>query len=318
MDLARRIASSFGDRPPSDVLMTKLERGSLDYWWTNRTLTGLLTCPEIEFKKIQENIIDPSNFRVDAKFLDAVDEFGLQYVEFHPRGQCRQKGLGGLSAKYVGDKIAQRVKVVLNATSMPTVVYRYPVDGIDEEVESEQIKNEGSAVESDQDAELLKQIMIPVLIVVALTVLSTIVACLVCRRRDKQPKSSDSTELVSKGAPVIFAHELNDAPPSLSPRALVPAGGGRSPRPPNYHRRAPPAVGSMGSGYGDFYATEGLMSGQARYVSSWRSSLFSVSYIDWFARIWLTSCLIEVIEFPIETVFLFFLFYQFQFQYFDW
>lgn len=272
MDLARRIASSLGDRPPSDVLMTKLERGSLDYWWTNRTLSGLSTCPEREFRMIQESFIDPSNLRVVAEFLDSVDEFGLQYVEFHPRGQCRQKGLGGLGAKYVGNKVAQRVKVVLNTTSVPTVVYRYPVDEEEEEDEEEvgreQIKDDGSAVESNQDAELLKQIMIPVLIVVVLIVLSTIVACLVCKRRDKQPKSSDSTELVSKGAPVIFAHELNDAPPSLSPRALVPAGGGRSPRPPNYHRRALPASGGMGSGYGDFYATEGLMSGQARFVSS--------------------------------------------------
>ncbi|ESO01869.1 hypothetical protein HELRODRAFT_188507 [Helobdella robusta] len=276
LELAKKISLGFGDLDPSDVLMTKADEGSVDYFWTNKTMTLLKSAGQNDRRLCHDSellfdkFISKSTRKLSEVFIKQLHPDRISFAEVISRGECERYVSSRQAFHIQGIRVTQKTKkqpssiaVTPRSKTFGDVddTFKYSVSNNNiPEVKFDETSSRGDeekVVASKTDDELIKQIVIPTLIVAVLVLLALLIACVAYRRKTKQcekQKSIDTTELVKKGAPVIFAHELDDHPPTTpSTRPLI-TSAEKSPRPPNYHQRimssGPGATSS--SGYSGF------------------------------------------------------------------
>ena len=233
MDLAGKIASAFGDKNAHDVLMVQVMHGSVDYSWTNKSmlLNTLASkqrgCSVSAVRRLFDRFINSSTAHLQDSFLQAMQHYTVSHAEATPTGDCEKLAKGRVAHYINHQRVPKRNRQRFHQTGVTA-----------HEITHKEVEEESHMGRVQNMDELLKQILIPSLIVLALVLLALLIACLafnMCSHK-KGDKLTGADDYIRKGTPVIFAHELDEHPGTLPSKRPLITTAQRSPKPPNYRQ----------------------------------------------------------------------------------
>ncbi|CAI9744143.1 dystroglycan 1-like [Octopus vulgaris] len=180
LDLIDKIGKLYGDADASSVTVLEITEGSVEVSWTNNTLVGT-KCPDDATKALFERLVDDKK-QVKRSARKAMKPFKLQSAQIIPMGAC------------AGGYINPMPSTTMAAATTP-------------ELKKQQ---------SDDENDILISTVVPAVIIVSILLLALLVACILYRKKRKGKMSlssaSEHDAYSGKGAPVIFAEELEDKP----------------------------------------------------------------------------------------------------------
>lgn len=207
VDIATKISSAFGDEEPSQLLITSIKMGSVEYNWTNSSLSAE-HCHIDQILTLAEYFIMP-NCSLNSHFLETLKPFIIKKATIIPKSSC--------------DFETREAVIPLPASSLVTNYQNV------QEVETE-----------NAETDVIVSIIVPVVISVAIVILAIIIVCVLYRKCHKAGLSDRTKrKSVKKGTPVIFTTELEDKLIASNKPLIMK--NEKPPQPPDYQQ---PAVGS--------------------------------------------------------------------------
>ena len=186
LNVMKKIARLYGDKNPSKISVLDIGQGSVVFSWTNNTLVSD-KCPKEETKQLLMKLVDADK-QVTDMAKKALKPFKLLSAQITPMGPC-----------------SEDYSVVLVSSTPVMTVSDKPVHTHKEET----------------DDDILISTVVPAVIIVSILLLALLVACILYRKKRKGKMSlTEQTEYAGKGAPVIFADELDEKPTDCS-RPLI-------------------------------------------------------------------------------------------------
>ena len=222
VQLSNNVAGLFGDPDASNLLITKMERGSVLYGWTNKSVDSG-SCPTGDISGMVGKMVNPDG-TLTKEAIEKMKPFVLLSAASEPAGVCE------------GNEAFPKV------TSKP----RTDLDKKDPKDETKKPEDgdlaKGSAG-GDDDNKLLTTVVPAVVIVVGLLVM-LLIACILYRRKRKGKMNvEEKNTFINKHPPVIFPDELDDKPSNDANKPLLLDNGdgantSAAGPPPEYHRGA--------------------------------------------------------------------------------
>ena len=185
INLTAHIARAYGDPDPRFMTITRIEKGSVRFSWTNNSLPTD-RCPRRQLDELSGRMVSADSGEVTAEFRDAMRPYQLLGAGVTPLGAC------------AGDVPPSTVSTTAGSTT-ERVAAGPVVSGL-----------------AADDRLLLVMIVAACVIGVLLVVLIAVICVCCCRRRrrlrsEKQRRAAaDELSCANKGIPVIFADELLD------------------------------------------------------------------------------------------------------------
>ena len=201
VDIAKKISSAFGDKEPSQLQITSINQGSVEYNWTNSSLSAEL-CQIDQILNLAEYFIMP-NSSLDSHFRETLKPFIIRKATIVPKRSC--------------DFETREAVIPFSLVPLSTG------DQIVQEVETK-----------NAETDVILSIVVPIVISVAIVILAIIIACVLynkCQKSDGTGRKS-----VKKGTPVIFTTELEDK--FISSNKPLIMENEKPPQPPNYQQAA--------------------------------------------------------------------------------
>ena len=215
--VADKISNVYGDPDPTNILLVGLEKGSVKYSWTNKTLlgTGMNECPSREIGELISKVIHRENSSLREEFLDGLKPHEVMEVEVKKKGPC------GDGTFVVGH---------------PDIKNTIPVE---------------TRPADPREEDILITTIVPAVVIAAMLLLALFIACILYRKKRKGKLSDeDQHTFIKRGIPIVFQDELDDKPcpptrplildeekPPLPPPEYHRSGGGSFPStPPSDHK----------------------------------------------------------------------------------
>ena len=208
MDLSNKVASLFGDPDASNLVITRLEPGSVKYGWTNKSVNSG-GCPTKELAEMVGKMIKPNGDLTDEA-IEKMKPFKLTSAASAPAGACEDN------------------------EAFPAKTSNVRTDDTD--------LAKGSAG-GDDDNKLLTTVVPAVVIVVGLLVMLLIACVLYRRKRKGKMNVEEKNTFINKRPPVLFPDELEEKPSNDANKPLLLDNGdgantSAAGPPPEYHRGA--------------------------------------------------------------------------------
>ena len=244
LDLSNKIAGVFGDRNSNSMTVTRLERGSVIYAWTNNSLAGD-DCNVEAIGSVFDKIVTEDG-KITPEAEKALKPYKLTSVITAPLGSCENNPDFPIRAAMPG-KPTQAPKTTEKMTTASTAALTdKPMVGTTGRTDSATMKkmtesttaNVAAAGAGGGGSDIWITTVVPAIVVVIVLIIALIIACCLYRKKRKgkmklKEKNSFGT---GKGVPVIFADEL-DEKPNDSTRPLI-MDEERPPMPPPEYQRA--------------------------------------------------------------------------------
>lgn len=260
--LATKVASLYGDPDSSNLLVTKMEAGSVVYGWTNKTTQSKDDCPVGDISSAVDKLV------VDGKLTDEAVEkmkpFKLQGISSTAKGKC------------VGNKDFPTVNVDNRPAKGPTT----PAPATDAPVDPKEDGTDGSVAKPDDgttmkpkdivtegvktgssksDDNVLITTIVPAIVIVVILLIALLIACVLYRKKRKGNLNvEEQNTFVNKNTPVIFPNELEDKPSDVTKPLLVE---GNAVPPPEYHHSNETELNNHSSNNGNNTQMNNLNSG---------------------------------------------------------
>lgn len=187
LNLMKKIARLYGDKNPSKISVLDISQGSVVFSWTNNTLVSE-KCPKEETEQLLMKLVDEDK-QVTDMAKKALKPFKLLSAQITPMGPC--------SSDYT-----------------PVLVGSTPIVPVSD-------KPVHTQKEEPSDDDILISTVVPAIIIVSILLFALLVACILYRKKRKGKMSlSEQEAYAGKGAPVIFADELDEKPTDCS-RPLI-------------------------------------------------------------------------------------------------
>lgn len=201
LELTSRLAGAFGDRDPSQVSVLSIREGSVVFVWTNSSLPTE-PCPADQINDILDKMVDPATQQIRPEFHRALHPYKVLNVSYKKTGSCRLVPLppGG----------------TVGPSEQPPGVVSKPSE--------------------TSDNSMFVATVVPAVVIALLVLVAVLVACCLYRRRRKGSADLDPALQVRKGAPVIFADELEEAQDSSRTPLMLPQE--KPPQPPPEYPRS--------------------------------------------------------------------------------
>ena len=174
MEVARKIAHVYGDRDARHMMVTRLEKGSVVYAWTNTSLSGD-GCPVDQIAHLLSFLIT-ANQTLNETMLRRMKPYRVLRASGAPRGAC-------------------------DFDDVPAVVAADGEDG-------DGVASEPRA--KSDDRVMITTVLPAVIIAIMLLLCAFIACCLYRKRRSGKLSDEDKETYHSKGVPVIFEDELDE------------------------------------------------------------------------------------------------------------
>ncbi len=175
IDVANKLASVYGDNNPSKISVTRIEKGSVVYAWSNNSMANE-PCPTREIGELLKYLVT-SNNTLNQTFVKTMKPYRVLRAGVEPKGSCMK---GGISH-------------VETSPGEPGMVESAPRETSDEDV--------------------LVTTVIPAVVIAAILLFTGCIACILYRKNRKGKLSDeDQHTFVNKGIPIIFADELEEKP----------------------------------------------------------------------------------------------------------
>ncbi|RUS72666.1 hypothetical protein EGW08_019571 [Elysia chlorotica] len=219
VDLSNKVASLFGDPDSSNLLITKMERGSVLYGWTNKSVDSG-GCPTGDIADLVGKMVNEDG-SLTQEAIEKMKPFVLLSAASAPAGVCE------------GNEAFPEVK-------------SKPRTDLDKEDKTEAPADDDLAKGSaggDDDDKILTTVVPAVAIVVGLLVM-LLIACILYRRKRKGKMNvEEKNTFINKHPPVIFPDELEEKRSSDANKPLLLDNGdganiSAAGPPPEYHRGA--------------------------------------------------------------------------------
>ena len=187
-DVAGKIAHAFGSQNSREMAILRIGYGSVEFVWTNKTLSTQLPCPVDNLERLAMLMIFP-NGTYNQEFSERVIPYRVTRVEFEPKFSCAS----AMTAKNAKPMITYREEDGTSGTAISVLINDRPKSA------------------TDADERLLSTVVMPSLIVFAVLLLILPTVCFVYRRNSKNRTAGNlDNRSVKQGAPVIFANELEE------------------------------------------------------------------------------------------------------------
>ena len=187
-DVAGKIAHAFGSRSAREMAILRIGYGSVEFVWTNKTLSTQLPCPVDNLERLAMLMIFP-NGTYNQEFSERVIPYRVIRVEFEPKFSCAS----AMTAKNAKPMLTYRDDDGASGTAISVLINDRPKSA------------------TDADERLLSTVVMPSLIVFAVLLLILPTLCFVYRRNSKNRTAGNlDSRSVKQGAPVIFANELEE------------------------------------------------------------------------------------------------------------
>jgi dystroglycan 1 len=176
--VAQKLASVFGDNDASKISVTRIEKGSVIYAWSNNSVP-YKPCPTREIGDLLRYLVTVNN-TLNQTFVKAMQPYRVMKAGVEPKGSCERGGI-------------IHIETGPNHPGEPDTVESAPRETTDEDV--------------------LISTVIPAVVIAAMLLLAGCIACILYRKQRKGKLSDeDQHTFVNKGIPIIFADELEEKP----------------------------------------------------------------------------------------------------------
>ena len=207
VDVAQKLAGAYGDNDMSNIAVTRLAKGSVQYSWTNKSVP-VDSCPESTLQALTHTLITPDG-NINPEFQQSMEPYKVKNAKAEFKGSCAQMGTVSTKSK--------------NPNAEPEVT-----------------GGDGVGVESNKTSEedVLVTTVAPAVVIAAMLLLGAIIACILYRKRRKGKLSDeDQHTFLQKGVPIILPDELDDKPdPPTKPLIMEDE---KPPQPPPDYPRSP-------------------------------------------------------------------------------
>ncbi|KAL4226430.1 Dystroglycan (Dystrophin-associated glycoprotein 1) [Mactra antiquata] len=216
IELSGKVAKIFGDKNANSLKVTRLERGSVVYAWTNESMASN-DCPSDELKDLFSRMFnEDGSLTQDAQ--DAMQPYTINAAESRPLGSCtnnpnfpvREARRPVLSTSKPTDKVTTPKKTTkppsVKTTRKPVVTSKTTPETTTAAVAAAGAGSGGS--------DIWITTVVPAIVVVVVLIIALIIACCLYRKRRKGKMKLEEKNRLSnnKGVPVIFADEYEEKP----------------------------------------------------------------------------------------------------------
>jgi len=182
IDVANKIASVYGDKDTKYMTVTRIDKGSVIYAWTNNSLP-VSPCPTRELAGLVAKLLT-ENDTIQEEAIQKMKPYRIMKAGAQRKGSCKTDGDNEIwgDGKVVEDEVASKPR-------------------------------------ETSDNDVLITTVVPAVVIAAMLLLAAAVACILYRKKRKGKLSDeDQHTFINKGIPIIFADELEDKPdPSSKP-----------------------------------------------------------------------------------------------------
>jgi len=246
LELSNKVANIFGVRNSRDLVVTRLERGSVVYAWTNQAVSP--GCPIDELSEMVGKMFsDDGSLTMEAK--EALAPYTVNSAAAEPKGSCEGN-----------PKFPRRAMMKDKPTTPAPKTTAKPVDPDTPDVvvvpkttpkkveESTTLGVAAAGAGSGGGSDIWITTVVPAIIVVVVLIIALVIACCLYRRKRKgKMKLEEKNEFsTNKGVPVIFADEYEEKP-NDSTRPLIMSDEKPPMPPPEYQRASSETSGNSGS-----------------------------------------------------------------------
>ncbi|XP_045164539.2 dystroglycan 1-like [Mercenaria mercenaria] len=244
IELSNKVSRIFGDKNSNSLAVTRLEKGSVVYAWTNNSMASN-DCPTEDLKALFDKMFNKDG-TLTENALDSLQPYKINAAAAQPLGSCTNNP--DFPKRMMGVKVTTTPKPTRKATtekkttsseeattkntnmpkSKPTVK-----PSTEKTTEAVAAAGAGSG-----GSDIWITTVVPAIVVVIVLIIALIIACCLYRKRRKgKMKLEEKNKFAnSKGVPVIFADEYDEKPnDSTHPLILQDE---KPPMPPPEYQRA--------------------------------------------------------------------------------
>lgn len=241
IELSNKVSRIFGEKNSNSLTVTRLEKGSVIYAWTNNSMASN-DCPTDELTDLFDKMFNKDGTLTESA-LDSLQPYTINAAAAEPLGACtnnpdfpkRAMGVKVVTTPKPTPKVTEAKKTTSptqKATDKPVV--KTTVKPSTEKTTAAV----AAAGAGGGGSDIWITTVVPAIVVVIVLIIALIIACCLYRKRRKgKMKLEEKNKFANnKGVPVIFADEYDEKPnDSTHPLILEDE---KPPMPPPEYQRA--------------------------------------------------------------------------------
>ena len=269
LDFTKKLAGLYGDRNSESISVTRIDRGSVIFAWTNKTMPGD-SCPVGDIEKVVNKLINEDG-SLTEEAVNAMAPYKITSAASEPLGKCTNNPdfpKRDTKKADVTTKMPTTVKATMKPTPAPTeeattkkqkpfmpptpsptpksnATIKYDVKTTGAPVSTSTELKVAAAGAGGSGSDVWITTVVPAIVVVIVLIIALVIACcLYQKKRRGKMKLEEQNSFNNKGVPVIFADEYEDRPNDSSKPLIMREE--KPPMPPPEYQRAS-SEGSAGS-----------------------------------------------------------------------
>lgn len=250
IELSNKVSKLFGDKNANSLSVTRLERGSVVYAWTNRSMASE-DCPTEDLKSLVNKMFNEDG-TLTQEAQDAMQPYTINAAESRPLGSCTNNP--SFPKRMVRRPLLSTPKPTEEATTTkkstvkPTDKSTQKPKPTSKPTTEKTTPNVASAGAGSSGSDIWITTVVPAIVVVIVLIIALIIACCLYRKRRKGKMKLEEKNRLSnnKGVPVIFADEYEEKP-NDSTRPLILEDEKPPMPPPEYQRASSETSGNSNS-----------------------------------------------------------------------
>ena len=244
IELSNKVSRIFGEKNANSLTVTRLEKGSVIYAWTNNTMASN-DCPTDELSDLFDKMFNKDGTLTESA-LDSLQPYKINAAAAQPLGACTNHP--DFPKRMMGVKVTTTPKPTQKETTPKKTTSTAPPTKkkTDKPVVKTTVKPStekttaavAAAGAGSGGSDIWITTVVPAIVVVVVLIIALIIACCLYRKRRKgKMKLEEKNKYANnKGVPVIFADEYDEKPnDSTHPLILEDE---KPPMPPPEYQRA--------------------------------------------------------------------------------
>jgi len=250
VDLSNKVAGLYGDKNSKYLTVTRIEKGSVVYAWTNNSLSGS-GCPVDSLKSNVGKLVDEKG-NLTPEVLDAMQPYKINSIASAPLGACTNNpNFPARSARRASATTPTAVAPTQAKTDAPMVKPDSTIKYVDKSTTMKPMEKTTAnvaAAGAGGGSDMWITTVVPAIVVVVVLIVALVIACcLYKKKRQGRMKLKEKDHFASnKGVPVIFADEYEEKP-NDSTRPLIMEDEKPPMPPPEYPRASSETSGNSNS-----------------------------------------------------------------------
>lgn len=251
IELSNKVSRIFGDKNSDSLMVTRLEKGSVVYAWTNTSMASS-DCPIDDMKALVNKMFNTDGTLTESA-QDELQPYTVTAASSQPLGACKNhpdfpKRMIGMKMTTQKVKTSAKPEKITTTTEQPTIKYTdMPKTSLKPSPEKTTAAV-AAAGAGGGGSDIWITTVVPAIVVVIVLIIALIIACCLYRKRRKgKMKLEEKNKFAnSKGVPVIFADEYEEKP-NDSTRPLILQDEKPPMPPPEYQRASSETSGNSNS-----------------------------------------------------------------------